>query len=257
MAPVGTEPGGSDHRGSGDRLPRVRAALAVCAHPDDESFGLGAVLAGFAQGGAALSLVCFTRGEASTLGGRDVDLTQQRTDELSRASGVLGVSQVSLLDHADGHLTEVPLATLVDEVGTALAACRPELVLVFDEGGVTGHPDHRRATEAAMAATAATGLPVLAWSVAAEVAATLNRELGTEFIGRPFDAIDLAVQLDRARQLQAIRCHASQSADNPVLTRRLELQGDREVLRWLRPPVGNAGRSATGASCPGAPGTPC
>jgi len=43
-------------------------ALAVIAHPDDESFGLGAVLAALSGAGAQVRVLCFTRGEASTLG---------------------------------------------------------------------------------------------------------------------------------------------------------------------------------------------
>ena len=69
-------------------------------------------------------------------------------------------------------------------------------LVVFDLGGVTGHPDHDQATRAALAAA--------------------------------------TVRVDRARQWEAIAAHASQSADNPVLRRRLELLDDRESLRALR-----------------------
>ena len=46
--------------GPGDHLPSWRSVLAVVAHPDDESFGLGAVLAGFAAGRAAVAVPRFT-----------------------------------------------------------------------------------------------------------------------------------------------------------------------------------------------------
>jgi LmbE family N-acetylglucosaminyl deacetylase len=36
--------------------------LAVVAHPDDESFGLGAVLSAFIDSGTRVSVLCFTRG---------------------------------------------------------------------------------------------------------------------------------------------------------------------------------------------------
>jgi LmbE family N-acetylglucosaminyl deacetylase len=48
-------------------------ALAVIAHPDDESFGLGAVLAAFGAG-TQVRVLCFTRGEASTLGTTDAGM---------------------------------------------------------------------------------------------------------------------------------------------------------------------------------------
>jgi hypothetical protein len=48
-------------------LPAWRQALVVVAHPDDETFGLGAVADRFAAGATAVHVLCFTHGEASTL----------------------------------------------------------------------------------------------------------------------------------------------------------------------------------------------
>jgi hypothetical protein len=67
------------------------------------------------------------------------------------------------------------------------------------------------------------------------VTRTLNAEFGTAFIGRANRELDLSIEVDRGHQYQAIACHASKSLDNPVLWRRLKLQGDQEAFRWLRP----------------------
>jgi len=208
--------------------------LAVCAHPDDESFGLGAVLASFATAGTATSVICLTHGEASTLGAGD--LHRVRARELEAAAAVLGVRSVELLDHPDGGLPSVPLDRLADDVRRAIDQTRPDLVLVFDEGGITGHHDHRRDTEAALVAADACGLPVLAWALSAEAADRLNSELGTTFVGRRDDEVDGVVRVDRTVQRAAIATHLSQAQHNPVLERRLELAGDAERFRWLRTP---------------------
>ena len=72
-----------DHEGRpASQLPSATSVLAVCAHPDDESFGLGAALRGFADAGARTSVLCFTRGEASTLGEDLATLGEVRSDEL-------------------------------------------------------------------------------------------------------------------------------------------------------------------------------
>jgi LmbE family N-acetylglucosaminyl deacetylase len=71
-----------------DDPPEASAALAVYAHPDDETFGLGVAAAALRQ--------------------------------------------------------------------------RSEMLVVFDEGGVTGHPDHQRATRAALAAADHLDIAVLA-----------------------------------------------------------------------------------------------
>lgn len=77
-------------------------------------------------------------------------------------------------------------------------------------------------------------ITVLAWTLPAVVARALNDELGSGFVGRDADEIDLRVRVERARQLRAMACHDSQLADNPVPRRRLELTGDIEYLRYLR-----------------------
>ena len=56
-------------------------ALAVVAHPDDESFGLGAILSALSGAGVAVRVLCLTHGEASTLGST-VNLAQVRVCEL-------------------------------------------------------------------------------------------------------------------------------------------------------------------------------
>jgi len=223
-------------------LPSASSVLAVCAHPDDESFGMGAVLDSFASSGATVSVLCFTRGEASTLSAED-DLGELRRSELHAAAAELGVRRVELRDHPDGSLGAVPLERLAGEVETMVGKVGADLLLVFDEGGVTGHADHCRATEAAL--VGAPGLPVLAWTLPRRIADSLNAELGTTFVGRADEEMDVVLSADRAGQRRAIACHTSQSADNPVLWRRLELLGDEESLRWLRGP-----RSAV-ASSPG------
>ncbi|HET6794844.1 MAG TPA: PIG-L deacetylase family protein [Acidimicrobiales bacterium] len=222
----------------------LRSALAVLAHPDDESFGLGAVLAHLVQGGAVAHSICFTRGEASSLG-PSVGLGEVRARELAAASAVLGLAGTELLDYPDGRLAEVPMPELTEHVKAAARFQRADLLVVFDESGITGHPDHRMATAAGVAAGADLGLPVLAWTISDAAARRLNAEYGTRFVGRPDDEIDVVLEVDRGVQVRAIACHASQCADNPVLWARLALLGPHERLRWLRPPVDGADGTCT------------
>ena len=216
------------------QLPRLARVLAVCAHPDDESFGLGAVLAALAAAGTSSSLLCFTHGEASTLGLGAGDLRQVRAGELAAAAAVLGVTGARLLDYPDGRLAGVGLSRLAGHVRRQIQLTRPDALLVFDEGGITGHPDHCQATAAALPAAGRENLPVIAWAVPLPVAEVLNAEFGTTFTGRPLEQIDLTITVDRAAQLEAIACHVSQSAHNRILWRRLELLGNTEHLRYLR-----------------------
>jgi len=217
-------------------LPRWHRPLAVVAHPDDESFGLGALLAAWAENGARPAVLCFTHGEASTLHGVEGELRELRAGELAEAARVLGVDDVHLLDLPDGGLAEADPAVLAAHVRARATDLGADGLLVFDPSGVTGHPDHIAATAAALRAASEADLPVLAWTLPQDVADRLRTETGAAFEGvaRP----ELSVAVDRTRQLRAARAHASQALSTSVLWRRLELLGDCEHLRWLRRPPG-------------------
>jgi LmbE family N-acetylglucosaminyl deacetylase len=212
----------------------VAGVLAVVAHPDDESFGLGAVLSELTARGARAGLICFTHGEASTLHGAPGELSVVRSQELRAAAVELGLSRVEPYGYPDGHLETVPVEELAGHVVRMIGEVRPSHLLVFDRDGVTGHPDHRQATRAALHAAGATGLPVLVWTLPRSVAQRLNAEFGTHFTGRDPAEMDIMLTVSRRRQARAISCHRSQSYDNPVLHRRLQLLGDQEFLTTSR-----------------------
>lgn len=214
-------------------LPDWPAVLAVVAHPDDESFGLGAVLAGFVTAGRTVSVLCLTRGEASTLHGVAGDLAEVRATELQLAAQALGITRVGLKGFPDNGLTSVPLADLIDEIASFAEGQAVDGVLVFDPNGITGHPDHQRATEAALAFASAQGIPVLAWTLPQSVADTLRAETGAPFRGHAAQEIDIVVDVDRTRQARAVDCHPSQAVPGSVLWRRLDMLGPHEHLRWL------------------------
>ncbi len=81
--------------------------LAVLAHPDDESFGIGSTLAKYASEGVETYLVCATRGERGRYGeaekspGMDI-VGKAREEELHNAANILGIKEVSFLDYIDG-----------------------------------------------------------------------------------------------------------------------------------------------------------
>ncbi len=231
---------GADDAASTDArhgLPPWARLLVVVAHPDDESFGLGAIIDVFAARGTQVRVLCLTEGEASTLG-TGINLGQMRRDELAAASRELGVSGTVLHHHPDGDLRSVCRHILAGEVIDEAGAVHADGLLVFDSTGVTGHPDHAAATAAAMLAAEVLDLAVLAWTLPAEVAAQLNDELGVRvFKGCPPEQIDLRVTVDRSHQIAASHAHHTQAVPSSPLWRRLELLGDTEHLRWLRRPV--------------------
>lgn len=223
-----------------DPPPGARRVLAVCAHPDDESFGLGGLLASYTQARAEVALLTLTCGEASTLDA-DADLAGRRGAELACATHRLGVTTSWQRDYPDGHLAEIAIDQFVAEVQVAIQRHQPDLLLVFHPSGITGHPDHQRATEAALLAACGADLPVHGWYVPDQVATALDAEFGAGFIPVTPIPADRRVRVDRAVQRAALACHVSQQGDLPVVDRMLELLGDVEHLRPLTraaPPTG-------------------
>jgi N-acetylglucosamine malate deacetylase 2 len=209
------------------------AVAAVVAHPDDETFGLGALLANLAGEGREVRLLCFTHGEASTVGAAD-GLGEIRRRELFAAAEVLGVAKVTLLDLPDGSLDSLPEADLDAHVdgwlGPDVAA-----LLVFEPLGVTGHGDHRAVSRAAERVADARMLPVVEWGIAPVVASQLEAQHGLSFesIGDGPGVYDVPV--DRTAQLAAIQLHTSQLDDDPVVCKVLALHGDVDRVRIRQP----------------------
>lgn len=123
----------------------IGSILAVFAHPDDEAYLAGALMAAAVDAGRRVVCVTATRGE---LGFPDDDprsLDERkavRSGELAACLAILGVEEHHWLDHPDGGCADVPddepaarLAALIDEV-------RPDTVLTFGPDGQTYHDDH-------------------------------------------------------------------------------------------------------------------
>lgn len=236
------------------QIARVRTAgtsvLAVIAHPDEASLGLGAVLDAFIFAGATVKVLCLTHGQAWTLDAAPGDLASLRGAELASAADVLGPTRAKIQDCPDGALSAVSQPRLVAEVVAAADSCFAEVLLVFDAAAATGHLDHMTATAAALLASETLNLPVLGWTLSETVAAQLAKEPGSGSIGQRDQDIDLRVSLQRARHRMASRAHTSPPVPGSAGWSRLKLLADTQCLRWIRLPCGTPGRPTTSQEGP-------
>ena len=126
-----------------DRHPRL---MGVFAHPDDEVFCAGGVLARWAEAGGETMVVSATRGEAGQI--QDAHAATRRTlgavreHELRVACAQLGVQRVECFDYRDGTLREVDEETLARDVAASIRDFTPDIVVTFGPDGGYGHPDH-------------------------------------------------------------------------------------------------------------------
>lgn len=225
--------------------PNWTSVLAVVAHPDDDAFGLGAILDAFIFAGASVQVHCLTHGQAWTLDEAPGDLAALRGAELASAADVLGPVRSKLRVIPDGALSELDQTSLAAEVVTAAQSCGAEGLLVFDTAGVAGDLDHVAVTAAALLAGEMLDLPVLGWTLPDSAAARLNRELDGTAIGQRGEDVDLRVTVERARRRLVSHAQASKALPGSALRRRLEVLADTESLRWLRPAGGAGSQPAT------------
>lgn len=121
--------------------------LAVLAHPDDESLGLGGTLAKYSSEGVETYLVTATRGERGWKGSKETypgikALGDLRTLELQAAADILGMRQVCFLDYIDADLDAADPKEAVDKIERYIREIKPDVVVTFGPDGSYGHPDH-------------------------------------------------------------------------------------------------------------------
>lgn len=123
--------------------------VAIWAHPDDETYLAGGLLAGLRDTGQRVVCVTATRGDAGNGLHESGDpaarsrLARTRTTELADALEVLGVTEHRWLDYEDSRCMDVPVEQAVDRLVRILAEVRPDTVVGFGPDGFTGHRDHR------------------------------------------------------------------------------------------------------------------
>lgn len=119
--------------------------LSVWAHPDDESFLAGGIMAEAAANGQRVVCVSATAGEHGT---DDPDewppdrLGRLRRWEARAAMAVLGVDDHRWLGLSDGGLAETDADGPIDDIGGLIDEVRPDTILTFGPDGMTFHPDH-------------------------------------------------------------------------------------------------------------------
>ena len=150
------------------RTPRL---MAVLAHPDDESLGVGGTLAKYASEGVDVHLLTATRGDAGRYRGHPpgdpqhpgpAALAAIREGELRAAAAVLGIRHVSLLDFQDRYLDRAAPRQAVASIVGHFRRVRPDVVVTFGPDGAYGHPDHIAISQFTTAAVMAAADPAFA-----------------------------------------------------------------------------------------------
>jgi LmbE family N-acetylglucosaminyl deacetylase len=127
-------------------IAELGTVLGVWAHPDDEAYLSGGLMALARDAGSRVACVTATRGE---LGTPDAvtwppdRLAAERTGELARCLEILGVTEHHWLGYRDGGCPQADPSEAVARLCELIEEVRPDTVLTFGPDGITGHPDHQ------------------------------------------------------------------------------------------------------------------
>jgi LmbE family N-acetylglucosaminyl deacetylase len=148
---------GSDtHR----RVAALGRVLGIWAHPDDETYLSGGLLAAATDNAQPTACVTATAGEHGTDDPRrwpPARLASLRRRELHRALAVVGVRDHRWLGYRDGTCAAVDPDRGAAQVLAHVRRFRPDTIVTFGSDGITGHPDHIAVGSWAVAAADAYG----------------------------------------------------------------------------------------------------
>jgi LmbE family N-acetylglucosaminyl deacetylase len=212
--------------------------LVTVAHPDDETFGTGSIIALAAEHGAQVTVCCATRGEAGDVRGLTsaAEIAAVREAELRSAGTALGVARFILLDYVDSGMTGepgprtlagAPFDDVISAVRNVVDQVKPDAVVTLDPDHGDGHRDHAVIGQATV--QACRHLPetrVYAWTVPRPLLArwfaelekvrpdSAHLELDQRGLGRPEQQITTVLDVSEVRSQRdnAMSLHASQSS---------------------------------------------
>lgn len=154
-----------------DRTPAT--VVFFHAHPDDEAIFTGGSMYLLSSAGVRVVLVIATSGERGEVRAdldEDETIGERRAAETGAAAAVLGVARVVPLGYRDSGMAGDPANDAsgsfavadVEEAAAKLAAVLREeaaaALVVYDAGGIYGHPDHVQVHRVGMSAAHAAGV---------------------------------------------------------------------------------------------------
>lgn len=123
--------------------------LVICAHPDDETLGLGGTIKLHSLNGSKVYVLNFADGESSRI--KFTNNILERQKQAIKAASILGIKETKFLDYEDQKLDTVPLVELSKQIELAIKKWNPSIVYTHFWGDV--NQDHKVLFDATIIAT--------------------------------------------------------------------------------------------------------
>jgi len=127
----------------------MNKVLVICAHPDDETLGLGGTIRKHIEKKDSVFILCFTHGQFDR---DDSDKgIEWRENQAKSAFKILGIKNSKFLKYPDQNLESIPLTKLSKDIEAVINKIRPNIVYTHFWDDM--NQDHKRVFEASLIAT--------------------------------------------------------------------------------------------------------
>jgi len=120
--------------------------LVLCAHPDDESLGIGGSLALHAAKKDEIKVIFFCDGESSR--GKSEKIIQKRQNQAKNACKILGIKHIKFLEYPDERLDTISILELVQQIEKFTHGWKPDILYTHFQGDI--NQDHKKIFEISM-----------------------------------------------------------------------------------------------------------
>lgn len=127
-------------------IAQLGTILGVWAHPDDETWSMGGLLAQASKNGQRTACITASRGEAGLTSDEfkwpQAELANIRKKELEESLKILGVVDHRWLDCHDGKMMNMESEECITRITQIIEEIQPDSIFTFGADGLTGHTDH-------------------------------------------------------------------------------------------------------------------
>lgn len=122
----------------------MKKILVVCAHPDDETLGMGGTIALHSERKEEVYVLILTDGEAAR--GKKSAKILKRKNQAKKACEILGVKKIKFLNYVDQRLDTIAISELSKKIESVVKEWDPDIVYTHFWNDI--NQDHRQVYEA-------------------------------------------------------------------------------------------------------------
>ncbi|ARS63777.1 Diacetylchitobiose deacetylase [Candidatus Nitrosomarinus catalina] len=118
----------------------MKKILVVCAHPDDETLGLGGTIVKHSQNGDQVFVVIFADGESARSNSKKNIV--MRKNQAKKVATILGIEKIKFLDYRDQTLDTISSLVLAKKLEKIIEEYNPDTIYTHFWGDV--NQDHKK-----------------------------------------------------------------------------------------------------------------